>query len=58
MESLKETYYLTDDVLFPNEYNDYYNNFPSEIILKIILESEYLDILQEKSKGMDFYIGV
>jgi hypothetical protein len=58
MESLKETYYLTDDVLFPNGYNDYYNNFPSEIILKIILESEYLDILQEKSKGMDFYIGV
>jgi hypothetical protein len=69
MDNLKEfgAYYLTSDEKYEDiisfwnkykkykQYNDYfYENFLSEAISK----SEYLTMLQEKNKSIDFFIGV
>jgi hypothetical protein len=66
MESFKEMglCYLTFDtnnkdiILFWNEYEKYNDNFYKTTLSTIIQKSEYLDMLQEKNKSIDFFIGV
>jgi hypothetical protein len=63
MENLKESCYLAFDknneyvVLLWNRYKKY-DDFYEEILSEIISKQEYLNMLQEKNKSIDFFIGV
>ena len=66
MESFKEMglCYLTFDtnnkdiILFWNEYEKYNDYFYKTTLSTFIQKSEYLDMLQERNKCIDFFVGV